>query len=67
MRQKAIEIFRSSGGQLRMSQALDHGISRYMLYALRNAGVVEQVSRGVYRLTELPALSNPDFATVGLR
>lgn len=50
-----------------MSQALDRGISRYMLYSLRDTGVVEEVSRGVYRLTELPHLSNPDFATVGLR
>jgi len=61
------DIFRSSGGQLRMSEALERGISRYMLYALRDRGVIEQVSRGVYRLADLPPFSNPDLATVGLR
>ncbi len=67
MKQRAIDIFRSSGGPLRMSQAIERGISRYMLYALRDAGIVEQVSRGVYRLSELPPLCNPDFVTVALR
>ncbi len=67
MKQRAVEIFRSCGGQLRMSQAIGSGISRYMLYALRDTGVVEQVSRGVYRLSELPRLSNPDLVTVGMR
>jgi predicted transcriptional regulator of viral defense system len=61
------EIFLSCGGQLRMSEALGRGISRYMLYALRDRGVVKQVSRGVYRLVDLPAINNPDFVTVGLR
>lgn len=67
MRKTAIDIFRASGGQLRMSQAMDRGISRYMLYSLRDSGTVEQVSRGVYRLAELPSLSNPDLVAVALR
>jgi len=67
MQKKPEEIFRSCGGQLRMSEAIDRGISRYMLYALRDKGVIEQVSRGVYRLVELPPISNPDLVTVGLR
>lgn len=61
------EIFRSCGGRMRMSEAIKHGISRYSLYALKDKGVIEQISRGVYRLVELPPLSNPDLATVGLR
>ncbi|MCP4079535.1 MAG: transcriptional regulator [Planctomycetaceae bacterium] len=61
------EIFRSCGGQLRMSEAIKHGITRYMLYSLRDKGVIEQVSRGVYRLVELPPISNPDLVTVSLR
>lgn len=32
-----------------MSEALGYGPSRYMLYALNERGVIEQVSRGVYR------------------
>ncbi len=43
-----------------------HGITRYMLYSLRDKGIIEQVSRGVYRLMELPPISNPDLVTVSL-
>ena len=61
------EIFREHGGQLRMREALDSGITRYTLYALRDRGVVELVTRGIYRLRELPPLGNPDLVTVSLR
>ena len=67
MKKNPIEIFRNQGGQLRMSEALGHGITRYMLYSLRDKGIIEQVSRGVYRLAELPPISNPDLVTVSLR
>jgi predicted transcriptional regulator of viral defense system len=67
MKKKPEDIFRSCGGQLRMSEAIERGISRYMLYSLRDRGVIEQVSRGIYRLVELPSISNPDLVTVGLR
>ncbi len=50
-----------------MSEAIAHGISRYMLYSLRDRGVIEQLSRGVYRLVELPPIGNPDLVTVALR
>ena len=64
---RAKAIFRKHGGQLRMSEAVRHGITPYMLYALRDRGVVERVSRGIYRLAELPPLSEPDLVTVSLR
>lgn len=67
MQERAEAILREHGGQLRMSEALDYGITPYMLYALRDRGVVEPVSRGIYRLAELPPLSNPDLVTVSLR
>jgi len=38
-----------------------------MLYTLRDKGIIEQVTRGVYRLAELPPLGNPDLVTVSLR
>lgn len=62
-----IEIFRKHGGQLRMSEALTEGISRYMLYSLRDKGIITQVSRGIYRLSDLPPIGNPDLVTVALR
>lgn len=60
-------LFRQQGGQLRMSEAIALGMSRYSLYSLRDKGIIEQVSRGVYRLVELPPISNPDLVTVSLR
>ena len=61
------EIFRQHGGQLRMSEAIKYGISRYSLYKMRDNGVLEQVSRGIYRLVDLPPISQPDLVTVSLR
>lgn len=50
-----------------MHEALLEGISRTQLYALRDRGEIELVSRGTYRLADLPSLSNPDLVTVSLR
>lgn len=50
-----------------MSEALKLGITRYMLYTLRDKGIIEQISRGVYRLADLPPVSNPDLMTVSIR
>ncbi|HRD71276.1 MAG TPA: type IV toxin-antitoxin system AbiEi family antitoxin domain-containing protein [Legionella sp.] len=61
------EIFHQYGGQLKMSDAIKHGITRYMLYSLRDKGIIEQISRGLYRLTNLPPLSNQDLVAVSLR
>ena len=67
MKERPEKTFRKHGGQLRMSEAIAHGITRYMLYSLRDKGVIEHVSRGIYRLVELPPISNPDLVTVSLR
>ncbi len=67
MKKSPLDIFREHGGQLRMSEALAHGITRYMLYTLRDKGIIVQVTRGVYRLAELPPIGNPDLVTVSLR
>jgi len=49
-----------------MRNAIEHGITRYMLYSLRDKGIIEQISRGIYRLVELPPVSNPDLVTIAL-
>jgi predicted transcriptional regulator of viral defense system len=64
---RAIEAFRKHAGLLRTRDALDLGIHPRTLYGLRDDGVVVQVSRGLYRLAELPLLSQPDLVTVALR
>jgi predicted transcriptional regulator of viral defense system len=52
---------------IRTAQALRAGIHPRTLYQLRDTGVLEQVSRGVYRLVEQGPLSNPDLVTVTAR
>jgi len=64
MRKKEEEIFKKHGGKLKMSEAIKLGITRYMLYSMRDKGFVEQVSRGVFRLSDLPPITNPDIVTV---
>lgn len=59
--------FEKHGGQLRMQEAMAEGISRTQLYALRDRGEIEPISRGIYRLADLPGLGNPDLVTVSLR
>ena len=65
--QRAIEIFREHGGMLRTREALRLGIHPRVLYALRDSGALEELSRGLYRLAELPPLTNPDLVTVALK
>lgn len=62
-----LEIFRANGGQLRMSEALERGLNRYTLYSLRDKNIIESVGRGIWRLSELPPVSNPDLLIVGKR
>lgn len=65
--EKARAIFKSRGGTLRTREALAEGIHRRTLYAMRDAGKLIQLARGLYRLAELPPLSEPDLATVAMR
>jgi predicted transcriptional regulator of viral defense system len=60
----AIAIFKKEGGFLTMSEALTHGIHRRELYMLRDKGILEVISRGLYRLTSMPEPSLPDFIPV---
>ena len=60
----AITAFRKAGGVLTMSEAMKAGIHRRELYVLRDRGNLEVISRGLYRLTEMPAPSLPDFIPV---
>ncbi len=64
---KAVQIFRRSGGILRTAQAVREGIHPSTLYAMRDSGVLDMVSRGVYRLSDSPPLGNPDLVTVATR
>lgn len=65
--EKARQAFHKQGGTLSTGEALAAGIHPRTLYALRDAGVLEPLTRGVYRLADLPPLAEPDLATVAKR
>jgi predicted transcriptional regulator of viral defense system len=67
-REQVIKTIKESfGGQIRMAEALKAGITRTALYNLRKKGILEKLSRGIYRLKDLPPISNPDIAIIALR
>jgi predicted transcriptional regulator of viral defense system len=57
---------RTLGGTARTGAILESGIHPRDLYVARDAGVLVEVSRGVYRLAELP-LTEPDLVAVAAR
>jgi predicted transcriptional regulator of viral defense system len=63
----AREIFRRHLGILRTKDAMEAGIHPRTLYALRDRGVVNRISRGVYRLAELGPMQNPDLIVISAR
>lgn len=64
---RAVEVFRRAGGTLRTRQAAERGVHYSTLYGMRDAGLLEQLSRGVYRLAELPGPSKYDVVAVAER
>ena len=60
----AIAIFQKAGGILTMSEAISLGMHRRELYSLRDKGTIEVVSKGLYRLIEMPEPSFPDFIPI---
>ena len=64
---KEAEIFRKSGGTLSTMKAIRLGVHPVNLYAMRDAKVLDQMGRGIFRLSNMPPLSNPDMAAVMLK
>src|SRR4030043_1148195 len=65
--EKAKRIFRNRGGMLKTGEALDAGIPPRTLYEMQRSGILEQLTRGLYRLADLPPLGNPDLVSVSLK
>jgi predicted transcriptional regulator of viral defense system len=63
----AIQVFKANKGILRTKEALKTGIHQRTLYAMKKEGLIVCISRGFYRLADLPPLQNPDLATVAKR
>lgn len=64
---QAETIFRRHRGVLRTARALKLGIHPRVLYRLRDSGRLVAVTRGVYRLADLPEPNQPDLLVVASR
>lgn len=64
--QQARAIFQRHGGMLRTRDAIRLGVHPRTLYAMRDAGELQQVRRGYFRLADLPELGNPDLVAAAL-
>jgi predicted transcriptional regulator of viral defense system len=60
-------IFRKNKGMLFTSEAVRLGVTPRNLYALRDTGILTEITRGLYRLADLPPLNQPDLVTVALK
>lgn len=65
--EKAKDIFRKANGVLLTRQALAFGINPRTLYAMRDTGILETMSRGVHRLREMPLDGSDDLISVAHR
>jgi predicted transcriptional regulator of viral defense system len=65
--EKSLNIVKSLNSPFRMNKAIKRGLSRYMLYRLRDQGYLVQISRGLYILKESENLSQPDLVTVSCK
>jgi len=64
---KACQVFTKHKGMLRTSDAIRLGVHPRTLYDLRDRGELEQVGRGIYRLSTAPPLTSPDLVSVAIR
>lgn len=60
----AVSVFEAAGGVLRTSEVLAAGVEERTLYHMRDEGLAEALSRGVYHLSALPLPAYPDVAAV---
>jgi len=65
--ERELSIFREHGGIMSTGQAISSGIHPRKLYAMRDTGALQRVSRGWYRVADMPPFSNPDLVMAALR
>jgi predicted transcriptional regulator of viral defense system len=65
--EKSIAAFRKLGGIVKTSDAINAGIHPRTFYEMLSEGVIEKLSRGLYRLVELPPLGSPDLVSASMR
>ncbi len=60
----ALNIFKRHGGILRLSEAHRLGVHPATLYQMRDAGVIDQVERGLYAVKNLAEHAHPDLVII---
>ena len=55
---QAVRFFRKKGGIARTKDILAAGINQRTLYSMRDKGTIDQLSRGLYHLTEMQLPAN---------
>lgn len=64
---RAIIIFKENNGMMLTRDAINAGIHPDTLYSLLKQNEIEQVSRGLYKLTDGILSVNPDLVTVSMK
>jgi predicted transcriptional regulator of viral defense system len=64
---RAKDMFRPRSGIFRVSEAVKAGVHPRTIYAMRDKGLIVRLGRGMYRFADLPAMGNPDLATVAMK
>jgi predicted transcriptional regulator of viral defense system len=64
---QARRVFLQHGGVLRTKDAIHLGVHPETLYRMRDSRELATLGRGLYRLSSLPPLGNPDLVTVGMK
>lgn len=71
MNRKSFELaektFRENNGILRTFQAKKLGINENILKQMCQENIIIKEAQGLYRLADLPPLSNPDFVQISIR
>lgn len=65
--QKALRLLKKQGTAFRFSEAIGLGIHRRTLTQMLGDGLLERLSRGLYRLTSADFPEQPDLVTVSRR
>jgi predicted transcriptional regulator of viral defense system len=63
----ASDTFRRRGGIVRTGDAVAAGVHYSTLYWMRDAGLLDTLGRGLYRLADLPPLTDQDLVIVSAR
>jgi predicted transcriptional regulator of viral defense system len=62
--QQVIELARSAGGTISSAELIAGGARWEDLYNVRDSGALVEISRGVYRLADAPAIAHLDLLAV---